>query len=62
MNIFESQKDHSDHGVENGLLDVSKLPGTEDVIILRTGNESLNKKSGNGNRYGFKRYLQESVG
>lgn len=28
MIVLESQKDHSDHGVENGLVDVDKLPST----------------------------------
>lgn len=28
MIVFESQKDQSDHGVENGFVDVGKLPNT----------------------------------
>lgn len=53
MIISESQKDHSDHGPDNGLV-VGKLaagyPVQEGVVVLRRGCRSLNKKNGNGDR------------
>lgn len=52
--IFESQKDYSDHRVENGLVDVGKLeagnPVQEDGIIIKRSLGSLNKESGDGDR------------
>lgn len=51
MIISESQKGHSDHGEKNGFMDVGKLEVgysvQKDVIILRRGNGSLSKESGN---------------
>lgn len=52
--IFASQKDPSECRLENEWVDVDKLEAgssvQEDVIILRSGDGSLSKANGNGDR------------